>query len=54
MQLKKIRWLLFQGKLPQGQIKYKCQSFRKKQLHEHNPGIAVLQLLLSPFYFEFC
>lgn len=23
-------------------------------IHEHNPGIAVLQLLLSPFSFEFC
>lgn len=23
-------------------------------IHEHNPGITVLQLILSPFPFEFC
>lgn len=57
MPLKKYKMVIVPRKTVPRADKVKMPIFQEKiasLIHGHNPGIAVLQLLLSPFSFEFC
>lgn len=57
MQLKKKKMVIVPRKTAPRTDKVQMPIFQEKiasLIHEHNPGIAILQLLLSPFSFEFC
>lgn len=57
MQLKKDKIVIVPRKTAPKADKVQRPIFQEKiasLIHEHNPGTAVLQLLLSPFPFEFC
>lgn len=57
MPLKKYKMVIVPRKTVPRADKEKITIFQEKivsLIHGHNLGIAVLQLLLAPFSFEFC